>query len=75
MEAVLGQACGHTHEGIVLTVNKARGMSPLWAAPFPGQVVLVCIRKLTKHEPLSVPTNSVLPWFLFHVPSLSSLSN
>lgn len=27
------------------------GLSPLWVAPFPGQVILYCIQKLAKHEP------------------------
>lgn len=29
--------------------------SPYWVAPFPGQVVLGCMRKLAKHELGSEP--------------------
>lgn len=27
------------------------GPCPLWVVPFPSQVVLDCVRKITKHEP------------------------
>lgn len=40
------------------------GSSPLWAASFPRQVVLSCINKLAKHEPVSEPANNSSRWFL-----------
>lgn len=36
----------------------------LWAAPFPAQVVLVCIRKLVKHLPFWEIASDVSLWFL-----------
>lgn len=34
------------------------------SASFPGQMVLGCIRKLSVHELVSEPKNSILPQFL-----------
>lgn len=37
--------------GLTQQFIDVEGPSPLWAAPFPGQVVLSCMRKLKEHEP------------------------
>lgn len=38
--------------------------SPLWAAPFPGQVILGCIKNLADQESAHEQVRSLLPWFL-----------
>lgn len=46
--------------GTVL-ITTVRGSIPLWTAPFPGQVVLGCFKKLAANKSVSKPANSVLP--------------
>lgn len=36
--------------GLLINIG---GPSPLWEAPFPVQMILGCIKKLVKHEPVS----------------------
>ena len=45
--------------GIVLMVwIDVEGASLLWVAPFPGQVVLGCVRKLSEHGHESEPVSN-----------------
>lgn len=37
------------------------GSGPLWVEPFPGQVVLGCVRALARHEPVN-ERSSVAPF-------------
>lgn len=37
---------------------------PLWVVQFPRQMVLECVIKIAKHEPVSDPASSLTPRFL-----------
>lgn len=41
------------------------GPSPLWAAQFPKQVVLSCVRRLIKHEPVRCQLAAYFYGFFF----------
>lgn len=68
---------------IVLITDWCRRLSPLWVAPFPRLVVLSCVRKITKQEPVcqrvskqaaalhALSLSQVLAW----IPVLTSLSD
>ena len=46
-------ADGHVYEGLSWMLTEVGGPSPLWVAPFPGQVVMGSLKKLFEQEPVS----------------------
>lgn len=53
-------ANGHVYEGLSWMLTEVGGPSPLWVAPFPGQVVLVSTGKLAGYMPSSEQATSFL---------------
>lgn len=57
----------HIYEVLIDWYRRAQ---PTVGRSTPGQVVLACIRKLAKHEPVRTPVSIIPPQFLLLCPDL-----